>query len=231
MVHFHVDGIPSEFLRFIKEKSKLNFHFQEGDNLIYDISFDTEDDIDKLCKWLLAEGKNKIKVSPVPVGNSVKVGNVYLVNNPDFKIVSSVYLKLIPNYKAHYIENLRPDRFIKFKNLKELEAELSGVNSINAKLDQGYLVFTIDEQEVIVNITPDKILTVRITTVLNSLPHYSESFTVQLPKQFTNSLVIQFLKNYLSNTKFRFTEIKKHLDSFSVVMIQERDDLEEENNA
>lgn len=227
MVHFHVDGIPSEFLKFIKEKGKLNFHFPEEDDLIFDISFDAEDDIDRLCNWLLVEGKNKIKTSPVPVGNSVKMGNVYLVSNPDFKKVSAVYLKLIPNYKAHYVENLRPDRFIKFKNIKDLEAALSDVNSINSKLDQGYLIFTIDKQEVIINITPDNILTVRITTLLNFLPHYSESFTIQLPQQFTNPMIIQFLKDYLTNTEFRFTEIKKNLDSFSVLMLQERDDPEE----
>ena len=231
MVHFHVDGIPGESLKFVKEKSKINFHFEKDGDLNFEISFDTENDIDRLCNWLLAECKNKTKTSTVPVGNSLKIGNVYLAIDHNFDTVNAVYLKLIPNYKAHYIEKLRPDKFIKLKNVKKLTAELSEVNFINSKLNQGHLVFSIDDQEVIINVTLDNILTLRITTLLNTLPHYSESFTVQLPQHFTNPTIIQFLKNYFTNTEFRYSEIKKNMDSFAVLMNKERDTLEEENNA
>jgi len=40
--------------------------------------------------------QNKIKTSTVPVGNSQKIGNVYLVSDPNFKTVNAVYLKSIP---------------------------------------------------------------------------------------------------------------------------------------
>jgi len=171
------------------------------------IKFPDEKDFSRLFTWLQSNMRLKTDLT----GNGVE-------ENSKYKIYNAVYKALEPDFILYLVENINPDRLMKFTDTAALDAELKKINTIEADIEKGLFYISAGEQVAEGIITPDHVLKITLTSSVDNVG-ISETHLITLPAKFNPPLIRLFISKYLTDRKYRFAKIKKCMDDFTIAFI------------